>query len=574
VGTDYSQQMTVKDEAHCTRQPLADRQPVLWRCSAARSWLLAAITLLPIYGAYLAHFLGAPHGFTGTGFLQYDQLSYMANARQHFNGSFRLLYGLPFSPNYDTPEIYFQPQTLFLSLILRLTDLDPGLIYAVFGLVSALAFFRIAIALYAEVVGLETLSQFLVLLLFLWGGGVNALVALALRLAGAQDPLSSLDPFEGYWFFNLGRNAFFGVEAYYHGLFLGAILLLVRRSYRGALVLMTVLSASHPFTGLELLAVVFAWTFYERLIRQARVPIWFIIGTAILLILHVGYYLVLLPRLSPEHASLQAQWTLLWTLRIHNIIIDYGPVGLAAVWSLRNRQRIASAFGDRSFGIIICWFIVAFLLANHELLMAPRQPLHFTRGYIWTPLFLIGAPSLLVLVERLLLLPVRIRPAALVMLTGFSLLDNAAWFGLFYVRTLMNLPSTYAQPVLISKSEQEVLHELNAATFDGGVILSEDSMLGYLATVYTPLRAWHSHRLSTPYADERWLELHALFRDGHELNDWRHRKTIAIVKKQSDPEAVPILLSLGYRSAYENSEYLVFIRQPAPVTETTTAPRS
>jgi hypothetical protein len=181
------------------------------------------------------------------------------------------------------------------------------------------------------------------------------LVALALKLAaGTQDPFSALDPFEGCWFFNLGRNAFMSVKAYYHALFLGAILLLVRRSYRGSLVVMAVLSASHPFTGLELLAIVIAWAFYEMLFRRRdAAPTWFVIGAMILFDLHVGYYLVLLPRLSPEHASLNGQWTVDWVLHLHNILIDYGPVGFAALWGLRNRQQVAHAFGGRSFGILI-----------------------------------------------------------------------------------------------------------------------------------------------------------------------------------------------------------------------------
>jgi peptidoglycan/LPS O-acetylase OafA/YrhL len=41
--------------------------------------------------------------------------------------------------------------------------------------------------------------------------------------------------------------------------------------------------------------------------------------------------------------------------------------------------------------------------------------------------------------------------------------------------------------VLISNGERDLFEELDAATFDGGVILSDDSMLGYLATVYGPL---------------------------------------------------------------------------------------
>jgi hypothetical protein len=547
--------------ADTVERHLNDQPAPLWQRLAERPWFLAGIALLPLYCAYLAHFLGATQGSLGTGFLQYDQPYYMANAREHFDGGFHLLYGLPFSPDYDTPRIYFQPQTLFLGLAWQITGSDPGLIYVVFGLAAAFVFFRIAIALYCAVVGLTSLAEFFVLLTFLWGGGIMVVAAVVVMLVvHSYVPLFAFDPFDGYWFLNLGRNVFYSVEAYYHAVFLGAMLLLTRRLYLGALIMMVLLCASHPFTGLELAAIVLVWTIYESISRKPEAPpLWFGSGTAILLGLHVAYYLILLPRLSPEHAVLEAQWTLPWVLHLDNIFAAYGPVGLAALWRLRDRQRISSAIADRNFRLLIAWFAVAFLLANHELFVTARQPLHFTRGYIWTPLFLIGAPTMVEIVERILAMPLRRGWAVLAPLLGLALLDNAAWFGRFGIESFLHMP-VLQPPVLITRDARDVLERLDAPAFADGLVVSDAPLLPYLVTVYTPLRAWYSHVANTPYARQRRAELNALFHAGTDLDEWRHRKMIAVVEKDADPDARPRLLELGYRPAYENTQFLVLLR--------------
>src|SRR5947207_5056 len=58
-----------------------------------RPWALGAVLLLPVFSICIAHFalMAAP----GTGFLQYDQAYYMANARAYFaDGGFAPVYGL------------------------------------------------------------------------------------------------------------------------------------------------------------------------------------------------------------------------------------------------------------------------------------------------------------------------------------------------------------------------------------------------------------------------------------------------------------------------------------------------
>lgn len=88
--------------------------------------LVALALALPAALPYVAHVLRAAQGaLLPTGFLVYDMAFYMANAREHFDGGgFRLLYGLPFSPAYTTPAIYFQPHTLLLGAVWRATGLD------------------------------------------------------------------------------------------------------------------------------------------------------------------------------------------------------------------------------------------------------------------------------------------------------------------------------------------------------------------------------------------------------------------------------------------------------------------
>lgn len=103
--------------------------------------MLAALAALPIGWLVACYFLGAPQGTRPAGFIQYDQAYYMAEAREHWDGGFHLLYGSPASANYETPRVYFRPQTLLLGTLGKLTGAEPGWIYTAFGLVATVIFF-------------------------------------------------------------------------------------------------------------------------------------------------------------------------------------------------------------------------------------------------------------------------------------------------------------------------------------------------------------------------------------------------------------------------------------------------
>ena len=386
------------------------------KAAAWKSWLAAAGLLLPVVGLYAAHYAhGWAAGEVPTGFIQYDMAGYMAAAREHFDsGRFTLTYANPASPSPDAPRIYFQPMTLLLGVLVRLTGEDPGAVFVLFGLAAGLVAVRLAIAVFEDLVGLDSRAKKLTLVCFVWGGGLMAGSGAVYGLVTGTPVGASLwrfDPNQGWWFLNLGRNLVYPTEALYHALALGCLLALLRRRFAVATLLLAVLSASHPFTGIQVIAIVLGWMVIEMLLAwqgakrgqdpfpaKGSCPLF----AAVLLLgaAHVGYYLVYLPSFE-EHAALMRQWRLAAVLRLENMLPAYALVAGLTVWRCRRWALCREVFSDsrnRLFGV---WFAVSFLLANHEWLLAAHQPLHFTRGYLWMPLFLLGAPVLVALVHHL-----------------------------------------------------------------------------------------------------------------------------------------------------------------------------
>src|SRR5262245_48618884 len=132
------------------------------RSAEGRRWLASLLLLAPFAYPFVTHFLGAPAGMSPSGFIQPDMPYYVGNAREHFdNGGFTLAYGLPYSPSYDTPRIYFQPQTLVLGVVMKVSGLDPAALFLLFGVVSGLACIRLALALFERRFGLTSAAHWL-----------------------------------------------------------------------------------------------------------------------------------------------------------------------------------------------------------------------------------------------------------------------------------------------------------------------------------------------------------------------------------------------------------------------------
>lgn len=530
-----------------------------------RTYAALSLLYLPMGLVLIAHFLFPPEGQVATGFLQYDQLSYMANAREHFDsGAFSLFYGLPFAADPDTPRLYFQPHTLLLGLAHHLSGLAPGHVYVGFGVLSGLLFIVVAHALYRQLFGPGAPFYRLGFVLFLWGGGLLALAGLAFHAAFGGDFRANLllfDPFEGLWFLNLGRNLFYATESLYHALFLGAVLALFLGRRALALALAALLSASHPFTGIQLLSILGAWTLLEFLLSRRERPrlLRFGLGVAALTALHFLYYLWFLLR-SPDHAALLEQWRLAWNLPALSALLAWGPVGLLALWRVRRADLFRETFGRAENRLLGVWFVVSLLLANHELFLTPHQPLHFTRGYVWTPLFLLGWPVLRDALESFARSRRLAGALAVSLLASVGLSDNALWFA---ERLGRASGAREAQGLYMPRELAARLRTLDRPENANRVLVTTSPLEGYFAAALTPLRPVLSHPFNTPEADARGKEIEIFVRTLQEPPLWRRRPLHVLLGRNDAAFALRLMAERGFTLVASGEAYILLAREGA-----------
>ncbi|MBI1204654.1 MAG: hypothetical protein GC182_19305 [Rhodopseudomonas sp.] len=551
-----------------------DRGATVLSWLLARPWLLSALLCGPLYLVYACNFMFLPPGSHGTGFLQYDQPYYMANARAYFSdGHFTLTYGLPFSFDPATPKVYFQPLTFGLGAILYLTGADPGYLYMAAGLVIAIACGRVAIACYRDVVTGDDSAAFLGLLCLFWGGGLLALGGIGYGLSTGQSILTSwyrFDPFSGWWLLNLGRNLVYTTEAFYHLIFLGCLICLFRHYYLGAFALTAAMAASHPFTGIELIFVVGAATVWQLYRAPNRAVAWLLAGIALLGALHLFYYLYFLSHVSLDHRLMEPQWhagrdgvnqpvAAMTTLLSQILIAPFAIMQLLDQW--RRDRRLS----DRQRVLVAMWAIV-FALSHHDWLIAPIQPLHFLRGYDWTALFLIGAPALVASFRKLIDKPRGwIAAFALVILFLF---DNIG-----FVVAQVTVPFRHGNNLgyTVTDAEWQMLRTLRQPRFAGCVVLSDAATLteavGSLVVTYTPLRAYYPRYGITPESDKRNREQDAFYRRGLEPDALRSRCVVAIVPASVAASVMPRITGLGYQPVFRNEAFVLARKNAAQGTD-------
>jgi len=533
------------------------------RPSALRWWVSLAL-LLPVIVLYACEY--SRGGFTG--FIQYDQPYYMANARQFFDGGFHFLYGNPFSADPQTPAIYFQIHLFVLGLVQAVTGCDPGVLYVIFGFIAALVCVRVAMALYEHVAGLGSPAQGAGLVLFIWGGGVLALAGLGFHLFHHSDVRTTVtdlfryDPAQGWWFLNFGRNLIFPTEAYYHALALGAVLLAMRNNFRGALWLAFILSLSHPFTGLQFLLILLAWCGLEMgFLGNRMIPPMFPAMLVCILAFHLGYNVFLL-NLFPEHRELFQQWSIAWGERVSAFLPADLLVGFFAFRAMRNWKLATDLFSSPVNRLLLAWFAVSLVLVHHDMAVVARQPLHFTRGYTWIPLFLLGVQPLLRMLDKGFSLKSRIlRVAAMSSIFLIGLSDNLAWFGFHTAAAIAPRRGIAWLPedgFCLSAADRQLYGWLMQRPFPHAELLitpNSNTSFVYLAMAYTDYRGWYTHYALTPLANQRRQELADFFQSGTRPAGWRGRSMLMIIPKEDSHDyggcvSGPVL--------YENEGYRVW----------------
>lgn len=489
-----------------------------------KNFLLALGLTSPILAFFLAYYFNAPANLHATGFIQYDNVSYVAYARQYLDAnSFHFQYSNPFNDSDAFAPIYFQPQTLLFALLLKL-HVPALLILPLFTILSSFGCFLLLIRIYDHLQPAASHRK-LHLLLLAWGGGILVIASIAYHYAAhlpgsVRDHLFILDPENGWWGLNLGRSLFFTCEAYYHLLFLGSVLAVLKKRWLVSGVLTLLLSLSHPFTGLELCAILSVWVCSEWLFNKEQLPLIYVLSILLISAFHLFYYLVWLPR-AADHHSVAEQYNLTWGLKYYRMIPAYCLAGFAAVLSLR-QAGVRQFFRYRENRIIACWFIVAFLLANHEMFVKARQPIHFTRGYIFTSLALLGLPYLNKLTTQL---SRKAKWLALGSLCIIALLDNFVW-----IMARITVKPQSVSTAYIDSEQEQILKKVDELSDNATLLVSSNPDLAYLSTIHSSAYPFYSHPYTTPFAAKKKAALEDFLRSGSTDRSWQHRKIIFILQ--------------------------------------------
>ena len=505
------------------------------------SWLLAILAVLPYLLVYVFHLLRQGPGLVATGFVHIYMPYYVANGRAVFERGNGFFGPNPFDPAPGAPAIYVHWFTWMLGFCVHVLGASPGALFAWIGVVAAVLFSRATLAL-VDRCGGRGPNRGVVFLMSMWGGGLATLATFLAGVNGyARDrlsfPLHEFEAGSGWWFVYWGRNACFATESIYHILMIGAWLGAIRRRWHACFFCVFLLTTTHPFTGVQCLATFLTWLILGRFVPVAgRVPTWFALAVLANTVAFLGYYFVYLPR-YPEHRALQAVWAIPWVERPVETLVAYLPVALLSLYRLRSDGWRP----DRTVLFLLTSGAISFGLAHHDWFVPPHQPMHFSRGYVWMPLYIVGIPALRDVLLWLGRLPAR-RLLVVLTFSAVMCLDNIAWLSRIGA-------GVGERGVYLSPGTFDVYRELSRRE-TRGILLCREQDVSYLAAVYTPARPYFGHHWNTPLFEEREQQVEDWYSSGREY-DWLSR--IDLVLERTD-RPKPIGLDENWVNTYQNNE--------------------
>jgi hypothetical protein len=517
--------------------------------------LLSFVLSIPLIFFILQQYFRHSAALTPTGFTVDENVLYMSYAHQYLDQDhFSLFYSNPFDGNPESPQIYFQPVNLLLAACMR-AGMDPGLCFSLFGIAMAVLCIYLGFKIIQHLLpGYK--DQPLIATLFTWGGGLTAIAGLlgSFVLTGQQhaywlDNIFLADTGNGWWGLNWGRTLFIPLEAYYHFLFLLNIYFILKQKWAAAACSALFLSISHPFTGIEYLLIMNGWLLLEKIFyKNKNIPYWYWGAIFSVTLFHAWYYLVYLNSF-PAHKQIFSQYSVGWSYSLLIAIPAYCLVAALSFLNAYINRPVKKFLSIPHQRLFLCWAIIAFLLSKHEWFMKAMQPVHFTRGYVWSGLFLFSLPALLWLINYL-----RQSASRKWLLYGFIFIflsDNILW-----TTNLLRGTNNIEGEGHITKDTQQVLDFLKSNAGNKDLLVGNASLVNYLANVYTHTNAWVSHPYNTPKREERILQMQNFLETGTKPPEWKDRRILIVLNKKMGP--MQLFQPLQNNKIFENDSYIIF----------------
>jgi hypothetical protein len=457
--------------------------------------------LLLLGALELVHFEVGP-GEKFSGYLRHDLLYYSANAREVFESGNGLLYGDPFSASFETPRVFSHLQLLMLGWVWRVTGVEIPVVWQAFQLLAGMGMFA---ALYALICcffrGPQRVYAYLVTAL---GGGATALAALY-RTLGDADSHSLLWHFERLvsgpagpaWTPNVFQNGLFTTEAFYHALAFATFAATLRGRHGPALLGVFLVWWSHPFTGLEVSAIVGGFAALELALSRDRRMLLFAAGIAAIGGAFLAYYMLLLPSWSPEASEILVRWRrAALVFRLAEAPLMWGVFLGGLLFALTPKLPVLNLPGEASDRFLVIWLVVVGALLLHDVVLPagvyPYQPIHFSHGYFFLPLAILTLRGGLWMTREW---AGRSRALAGAVFLVFVSFDNVMFTA---------FAATTDQKPILAADELEVTRFLAEQETPGLILLGDGfpTLREYLS-IATPHRIYNFSRLQTPYYEDK-----------------------------------------------------------------------
>ena len=461
--------------------------------SVRRTAVLFFLCLIPFWSIPLAHVISQPE--TATGFFNYELPYYVANGRAAFDRGNGVTYPNPYLADEEAPAIYAHWLLWLMGVATAVVGVDPGDLILIATLSASVLFAWTT----WQLVGVRVRGVARRRAAFagaMLGGGLLAGGGLYSALLGGGS-LLQFDPGKGLWFLNWGRNCLFPTEAVYHAVVASCWLSEIRGRQRAANFFLVLLATTHPWSGIELLLTVNLFRGVVWLRQRDRANLTQVALSASVLVAFLVYYKIWLPTF-PTHASLQQVWNLNWRVEYLTALLAWGPVAVAALVYVRT----CAARMSRADRFLLCTFVVAFSLSMHDRLINPVQPLHFTRGYVWMPLFLLGLPVWMAWGRGVLQKTQGWAQTGKLVIAATLLLlivsDNLVFAAVHFQRQVQQADGFH-----LTSDERSLFAALGRPECAGRVTLTESEKINYLLPTWVAVRPWVGHQFNTPDYAER-----------------------------------------------------------------------
>lgn len=458
-----------------------------------------------------------PYVFTG--YLQGDQPSYSAFAREVFERGNGITYANPMDYREDAPRVLSNGGYVLLGWLFKLTGGRQILAWEIWRTFWAICCFGLFGFLTFSLIRQTPVRNF-AYLAGCFGGGMAWVWLLAEQGTAVFGRLNleAIYRAEGgltWWCTNLFRQSLYPLELYYHALLFLCLFLFLKRRYVLLCIVFALLWWSHVITALLASSVLLPLLLLEcRDKDRWRERTAFIVMVCVVLAF-VFYNKVYLQ--SFESIRLWTGQTLSFDFAFDLRLLPrvLGPFIIAPVFLLFPNRFSRYVYRSRGGRLTLVYFFATLAWSQNDLILEPAiQPLHFLRGHLFASAVLLTGIAL----ERSRLhwrlfayrSPRRglIQACVAIVLIIIIFSDNMLFLG----GAMQEIPQTGL--LTITPQEDAMLEAM--ATLEGSrVVFTPMHKLGILIASETPHRPYIADTVITPdYTNRMQQALEALYRGG------------------------------------------------------------